>query len=199
MAWSDIGFFHGARRASVLLVDDDRSLSDTLSAGLRSRGYDAHFGTSGEAAVEQLLAGAPVDVVVTDLTMGGMDGLAVCGWVAQNRADVPVILLTAFGNFERAVAALRVGAFDFITKPVKIDVLAMAVARAASHRALHGEVKVLTLEELERRHVERVLSAVGGNKAAAARLLGIERKTLYRKFEQWQRVDGSSSRKTKPG
>ena len=60
-------------------------------------------------------------------------------------------------------------------------------------------MKVLTLEELERRHVERVLSAVGGNKAAAARLLGIERKTLYRKFEQWQRVDGSSSRKTKPG
>jgi two-component system response regulator AtoC len=126
----------------VLLVDDDRLLCDTLSAGLRSRGYDARYVTSGEAALEQL-AGANIDVVVTDLTMEGMDGLAVCDWIVQNRANVPVILLTAFGNFERAVGAIRVGAYDFISKPVKIDVLAMAVGRAASHRALRTEVKVL--------------------------------------------------------
>ena len=115
----------------MLVVDDDRLLCDTLSAGLRSRGYDARWVTSGEAAIEEL-ANTSVDVVVTDLTMTGIDGLAVCEWVVQNRADVPVILLTAYGNFERAVAAIRVGAYDFISKPVKIDVLAMAVARAAS-------------------------------------------------------------------
>lgn len=152
----------------MLLVDDDRLLGDTLATGLRSRGYDARPVTSGEAALAEL-SNANIDVVVTDIAMGGMDGLAVCHWIVQNRADVPVILLTAFGNFERAVAAIRVGAYDFISKPVKLDVLAMAVARAASHRALRSEVNVLRTQLVESGPREGII----GESAQMRRVYGV--------------------------
>jgi two-component system response regulator HydG len=84
-----------------------------------------------------------VDVVLSDLNMRGMDGLALCERVVASRPDVPVVLITAFGSLETAIAAIRAGAYDFITKPVKMDALAVALARAVQHRSLREEVKRL--------------------------------------------------------
>ncbi|HEX5064245.1 MAG TPA: sigma-54 dependent transcriptional regulator, partial [Kofleriaceae bacterium] len=84
-----------------------------------------------------------VDVVVTDLNMKGMTGLEVCQRIVADRPDIPVILLTAFGSFETAVGAIRAGAYDFVTKPVEIEALAIAIRRAGEHRQLRGEVKRL--------------------------------------------------------
>jgi two-component system response regulator AtoC len=82
-------------------------------------------------------------VVVTDLNMPGQSGIQFCEWVVTNRADTPVILITAFGSLDTAVAAIRAGAYDFITKPFEIDVLAIALERALKHRELRHEVKRL--------------------------------------------------------
>ncbi|HXX68299.1 MAG TPA: sigma-54 dependent transcriptional regulator [Polyangiaceae bacterium] len=129
----------------ILLVDDDATLADTLGLGLRKRGFDVAPLTSAAAAL-QALDGDDFDVVVTDLNMGGMGGIELCEHVAANRPDLPVVVLTAFGNLESAIAAIRVGAYDFINKPVELDVLAIAVERAATHRQLREEVKRLRLE-----------------------------------------------------
>jgi two-component system response regulator HydG len=75
--------------------------------------------------------------------MKGMTGLELCQRVVADRPDLPVIMLTAFGSFETAVGAIRAGAYDFVTKPVEIEALAIAVRRACEHRRLHGEVKRL--------------------------------------------------------
>ena len=72
-----------------------------------------------------------VDVIVTDLNMKGMTGLELCQRVVADRPDIPVLMLTAFGSFETAVGAIRAGAYDFVTKPVEIEALAIAVRRAA--------------------------------------------------------------------
>jgi two-component system response regulator HydG len=129
----------------VLLVDDDASLCETLALGLRKRGFVATFRTSADEALRAFDA-EDFDVVVTDLNMRGLGGIELCERIAGSRPDVPVIMLTAFGSLDSAVAAIRAGAYDFINKPVELDVLAIAVDRAAAHRSLREEVKRLRLE-----------------------------------------------------
>jgi two-component system response regulator HydG len=126
----------------VLIVDDDLSFCQTLERGLAKRGFEIASQQGGEQAL-MWLGEHDVDVVLTDLRMRGMDGLALCERVAANRVDVPVVLITAFGNYETAVAAMRAGAYDFVSKPVDLDQLAFTLERAAKHRALTDEVKRL--------------------------------------------------------
>jgi len=126
----------------VLVVDDEREMCEAIAAGLGPRGFEIESHTSGEAALAALDT-AEVDVVLTDLNMRGMDGLALCERVVASRPDVPVVVITAFGSLETAIAAIRAGAYDFITKPVKMEALAVALARAVQHRSLREEVKRL--------------------------------------------------------
>jgi len=129
----------------VLIVDDEPSLCELLEAGLRRRGFVVASSHTAAAALQRL-EDQPFDVVVTDLSMPEMDGIELCTRVVANRPDLPVVVLTAFGSLDSAVAAIRAGAYDFITKPVQVDALAIAVERAASHRKLRDEVKRLRIE-----------------------------------------------------
>jgi two-component system response regulator HydG len=126
----------------VLVVDDEPAMCELLEAGLGERGFQVTARTTAFDALA-VLDTEDVDVVATDLNMRGMDGLALCERIATNRPDVPVIVITAFGSLDSAVAAIRAGAYDFITKPLEIEVLALALERAARHRILHDEVKRL--------------------------------------------------------
>jgi len=129
----------------ILLIDDDATLTDTLALGLRKRGFEVTGCTSAAQAVKSLET-EDFDVVVTDLNLHGVGGLELCEHVVANRPDVPVIVLTAFGSLESAIHAIRAGAYDFINKPVELDVLAIAIERAATHRSLREEVKRLREE-----------------------------------------------------
>jgi DNA-binding NtrC family response regulator len=129
----------------VLLVDDDVSLAETLEIGLRKRGYEVTTRASAEDA-QGLVMSEDFDVVVTDLNMRHVNGIELCERIVANRADVPVIVLTAFGSLDTAVSAIRAGAYDFISKPVELEALAIAVDRAARHRQLGEEVKRLRRE-----------------------------------------------------
>lgn len=126
----------------VFVVDDEREMVDLVVIGLKKRGFTVVPFTSGAEAVAAL-ATHDVDVIITDLNMKGMTGLELCQRVVLDRPDLPVLVLTAFGSFETAVGAIRAGAYDFVTKPVEIEALAIAVRRAAEHRALRGELKRL--------------------------------------------------------
>src|SRR5687768_6551949 len=127
---------------TVFVVDDEREMVELIAVGLKRRCFSiVPFNAAADA-----LAAIPshdVDVVVTDLNMKGMTGLELCQRVVADRPDIPVIVLTAFGSFETAVGAIRAGAYDFVTKPVEIEALAIAIRRAGEHRQLRGEVKRL--------------------------------------------------------
>ncbi len=127
---------------NILIVDDDQSLLETLSKAMTQRGFVMTARTSAADALE-LLEEHDFDVVVTDLHMEGMDGLAFCERVVASRPDVPVVLITAFGSMDSAVAAIRAGAYDFITKPFDLETLRLTLARAVQHRSLKDEVKRL--------------------------------------------------------
>jgi two-component system response regulator HydG len=126
-------------KGRVLVVDDDRSMCDLVEAALQKADFETVARTSAAEALA-VLDGDDVDVVVTDLNMKGMNGLELCERIMANLRDTPVIVITAFGSLETAVAAIRVGAYDFITKPLEVTALTLAVERATQHRALRGEV-----------------------------------------------------------
>ncbi len=128
-------------RTKILVVDDDRAMGEMLVQGLEAEGREVQSTDSPGAALDVL---ADTDIVITDLRMPGIDGIELCRRIAaQTDRDIPVIVLTAFGDYEAAVAAMRAGAWDFLAKPVKLDVLELAVARAIEHRRLRREVKRL--------------------------------------------------------
>src|SRR5207237_764314 len=132
----------GREMTTVFVVDDEKEMVELVHVGLKKRGFTVvPFGNGADALAS--VREQNVDVVVTDLNMKGMTGLELCQQIVADRPDIPVLVLTAFGSFETAVGAIRAGAYDFVTKPVEIEALAIAIRRAAEHRALRGEVKRL--------------------------------------------------------
>ena len=145
-------------RSRALIVDDDQSMCEMLYESLERRGFATTWRTSGTEAFH-LLETEDFDVVVTDLNMSGMNGLDLCSRIVANRPDIPVVVLTAFGSLDSAVAAMRAGAHDFITKPVDVDALALVLGRAAQHRELREEVKRLREVVDASRHFGELLGA----------------------------------------
>ena len=131
--------------SSILIVDDEPEMATVVEQALTRRGYKAKQVNSADAAWE-LLETEDFDVVVTDINMKGMTGVELTDRIAKNRKDIPVIVMTAFGSLETAIATMRAGAYDFITKPFEIDQLTVAVERALQNKALREEVKRLKFE-----------------------------------------------------
>ena len=142
----------------VLLVDDEQIMCDMLATTLGRRGFDVQTTTSPAQAL--VMAGQEdYGVVLTDLQMPGVDGIELCTRLAANRPDLPVIVLTSFGSFETAVAAIRAGAYDFLTKPVEIDTVVLALDRALQHRELREEVRRLRNAVRETQHLGEIVGA----------------------------------------
>jgi DNA-binding NtrC family response regulator len=133
-------------RKHVLVVDDDSSLRAVLDAELASRGYRVTLKEAPGEALAHLEAGDDdVDVVLTDLQMQGASGADLCAKIAESGRFVPVIVMTSFGSLDTAIAAIRAGAYDYVTKPLDLDDLAMTLDRAIEERALRAEVRSLRL------------------------------------------------------
>ncbi len=126
----------------ILFVDDDRAMCDAMSSELVDHGHDVAWRSSGAEAFE-LLQREDFEVVITDLNMPGLNGIDLAQRIAASRRDIPIIVVTAFGSLETAIATIRAGAFDFITKPFDIDEVLVAIERAAKDRSLRQEVRRL--------------------------------------------------------
>jgi DNA-binding NtrC family response regulator len=150
----------------VLVVDDEKPFGETLCLDLARRGHRPSWVASAQEALAALSLGS-ADVVVTDVRLrgGGMDGMALCAAVASSHPDVPVIVITGFGSMETAIAGIRAGAYDFLSKPFDTEVLALAVDRAAKHRELNSEVKRLR-EALDAPSFEELLGDSAGMRRA---------------------------------
>lgn len=126
----------------ILVVDDDASMCEMLHDDLVSRGHSVQWRTDAEEAFAMFMHES-YDTVVTDLKMPGLDGIEFCHRLAANRPDVPVIVITAFGSMKTAIEAIRAGAYDYVTKPIERDLLALVIERALKHRSLQEQVRFL--------------------------------------------------------
>ena len=129
-------------KGHVLIVDDEQETCDLLEMALVRHSFKVTTSTNALQALE-LVATQDFDVVLTDLSMPEMSGLDLCERVLGTRPNMPVVVITGQGSLETAIGAIRVGAYDFITKPVDPKLLFLSVSRAIQHRQLQDEVKRL--------------------------------------------------------
>jgi DNA-binding NtrC family response regulator len=127
---------------TVLIVEDEPDTATLLAESLRRRGFHVDAVYSGEACLEYLQR-ERVDVVVTDVRMPGMSGLELCEKLRDQYPDLLPLVITGVGGLETVIEAIRAGAYDYITKPVKVDALEIAVGRAIEHLELQRELKRL--------------------------------------------------------
>ena len=133
----------------ILLVDDDQEHCDVLAATLKGLGYEVTYTTSPREALDRV-GSETFAAILTDLTMTDMGGLELCERIIGTRPDVPVLVVTGNGSMDLAIAAMRAGAHDFLTKPIDVDLLSLSVSRAVRHHRLQAEVKQLRQESQER-------------------------------------------------
>ncbi len=126
---------------TILVIDDNDTVRDGLAHTIKKMGHEVAVAASGAAGVEAFKARRPVDFVITDLKMEGMGGVEVLRAIAALDPDVPIMIITAFGTVETAVEAMKLGAFDFVTKPFAPEVVRLKVERAlelvGARRARH--------------------------------------------------------------
>ena len=189
----------------LLVVDDQQTIRKLCSTIGASLGFACHEAESGEAALAYLQAESP-DLVLADLKMENMTGLEFLEQVKKLLPRTEVAIMTGYGSIESAVQAMRLGAYDYITKPFRAEELKLVLQRMAEKVRLVEENQLLRerlevaaaaapevsvepqstdLEEMERATIQRVFEEVKGDKALAGRKLGISRATLYRKLKRY--------------
>jgi two-component system response regulator HydG len=156
----------------ILIVDDQRNMRTLLAELLRSAGYEVDEAANGNEGADLGAKGA-YDVVLTDLRMGGADGLVVLRAVKEANAMSEVIVMTAYGTIESAVEAMRLGAFDYIQKPISEQELLLKVERALQNRKLTGEVQLLATEFKERYRFENIVGRSQPVRDVLARIVKI--------------------------
>jgi DNA-binding NtrC family response regulator len=140
----------------VLVVDDERAVRSALEVNLGKAGWTVHLAQTGEEAIEKLRA-IDVDVVLTDLMMPGLSGMELLAEIQQRSPGIQVVLMTGHGSVERAVEAMRLGAHDFIIKPVSRAELIAILERALREKTLVDRVEHLEAETAERYGFERLI------------------------------------------
>jgi DNA-binding NtrC family response regulator len=128
--------------ARVLVVEDDREMGELLRERLGRRGLEVRVETGAEAALARL-ALEDFDAVVTDVRMPGPSGIELCERVVAGHPDVPVLVVTALGSLETAIAAMRAGAYDFLPKPFELEELWLRLERGFQQRRLARELEQL--------------------------------------------------------
>src|SRR5207302_1668246 len=125
--------------STVLIVDDEQTLVRSAKAFLADHGYEAEVAASGEKALE-LLERLQPDVVFADVRLPGMSGIDLLKRIREFDPVLPVIMLTAYGSIEGAVEAVKLGAFDYVKKPVDLEELKLLADRARENRLLKQEL-----------------------------------------------------------
>ncbi len=141
--------------SSILVVDDEKNMRFVVGRALKGAGHEVHEASSGMAALAAIDESAP-DMVLLDQRMPGMDGLSTLKEIKNRQPEMPVVMLTAHGNVGDAVAAMKAGASDYLTKPFDVDELKLAVDKALKLKRLERQVDFLR-GELERGHASGIV------------------------------------------
>ena len=158
------------KRHKILIVEDEKNTREGLKWGLDAKKYDITLAATAEEGLE-LFKSEPADLVLTDLKMPGMDGIELLELLKQEDPSVEVLVITAHGTVENAVEAMRKGAFDYQTKPVRMDELRLVIERALKSQSLARENEELHKAVQERYGFDNIV----GRSAAIEKIFQIVR------------------------
>ncbi len=162
---------------SLLIVDDDDAFRERLARAFRERGILAETAADAASALEKVQGATHATV---DLRMPSVSGLALIPQLLAVTPSLRIVVLTGYGSIATAVEAVRLGAVDYLTKPVDIERIFSTVF--GTERATIPAPVPPSLERMEWEHINRVMSECGGNVSKAAKLLGLHRRSLQRKL-----------------
>ncbi len=163
---------------SLLLVDDDDAFLRRLGRAMERRGFAVEMAASAQAAFEAVAARAPAYAVV-DLRLGDGNGLAVVERIHAARPEARVIVLTGYGAIASAVAAVKIGAVDYLSKPADADEVVAALLAREGEKPEPPE-NPMSADRVRWEHIQRVYEMCDRNVSETARRLGMHRRTLQR-------------------
>ena len=167
----------------LLLVDDDETFCMVLGQSLEKRHFDviiAHDLESGIALAEE----TEPEYAVIDLRIGHESGLALVKKLVELDDNTRIVMLTGFASVATAVEAIKLGAIHYLTKPADADEIVAALHKDQGDATVEIKEKPLSVKRLEWEHLQKVLVEHDGNISAAARALGMHRRSLQRKLEK---------------
>lgn len=174
---------HSYNNPPVLLADGDLALRERLSNALHARGYHT-VGVENTAQMREAAGAQRFLAAVVELRLPSEGGLSAICELRLMQPDMRIVVLTGYGSIPTAIEALRLGAIDYLTKPADVDQLLSAITGQPS-AAPSIDPSVRSLCWVEWQHLNRVLTECRGNVTRAARLLGIDRRSLQRKLSKY--------------
>jgi DNA-binding NtrC family response regulator len=156
----------------LLIVEDKESLAQMLRETIEAEGLEADISSAGGEAMRWLAEGRRYFAVLTDLRLPGADGISVLRQAKESDPECPVIVMTAFGTIETAVEAMKLGAYDFVQKPIDVDYLLLLLRRCREHRELRYE-NLLLKEEFQKRY--RLPAIIGESRTIVEASQAIQR------------------------
>jgi two-component system response regulator RegA len=166
---------------SLLLVDDDQVFNRVLTRALTQRGFEVTSAHDIDQA-QALLSELNPEYAVLDLNLGGASGLKLIGVLKGLNPDCRILVLTGYASIATAVDAIKLGATQYLAKPVDVDTIVAALDVDAQPDAEAAPDETLSVSRLEWEHIQRVLTEHEGNISATARALKMHRRTLQRKL-----------------
>jgi two-component system response regulator RegA len=168
---------------SILVVDDDPVFNGVLVRALTRRGYEVTAAVDAEGALSAASQQAP-DAVVLDLNLGSVSGLNLIQPLLEIAPECQIIVLTGYASIATAVEAIKLGATQYLAKPVEVDAIiaAMDIPEVGEHPEVFTPADPLSVDRLEWEHIQRILRENDGNISATARALKMHRRTLQRKL-----------------
>lgn len=167
----------------TLVVDDDETFNGVLTRALNRRGIAAEGVLTPEAALESAKAEPPGRVVL-DLNLNGASGLSLIQPLLRINPACRIVVLTGYASIATAVDAVKLGAVQYLAKPVEVDAILAAFDDAVPDTTAVAAAEPLSVDRLEWEHIQRVLHEHEGNISATARALKMHRRTLQRKLSK---------------
>jgi two-component system response regulator RegA len=170
----------------LLLIDDNESFRQTLATALGRRGLRVSVAASLTDAMHLAERVSP-DRAILDLNLGDGDGLTLIPRLRERLPELAIVVLTGYASIATAVAAIRLGAVHYLAKPAGVDEILAAFERTAGDATTPLPMTPMSLNQLEWEHLQRTLHEQDGNISAAARALGMHRRSLQRKLRKHAR------------
>lgn len=167
----------------LLLVDDDQTFCGVLRQALNKRGFEVHIATDVQSGLK-LAEDIEPEFAVIDLRIGPESGLVLVRKLHELDANTRIVMLTGFASIATAVEAIKLGAVHYLAKPADADEIVSALHKNQGDEFVEIKDKPLSVRRLEWEHLQKVLIEHGGNISAAARALGMHRRTLQRKLDK---------------
>lgn len=167
----------------LLIVDDDQAFCDALGRNMQRHGFRVWQALNSETAMQLAEVHQPAYGII-DLRIGEESGLALVKVLAEKHPQMRLVVLTGFASIATAVEAIKLGAEQYLTKPAEPEQIIAALQGDAAGTTAPLPEKPMSVRRLEWEHIQKVLQEHNGNISAAARALGMHRRTLQRKLQK---------------